>query len=126
MNTPVKRSTSLEEPTLEVAFYEVICFGPHLMRLPRCYEVKELLSHLAGLFYKSGTVEDNDDQALMSVTVLCRYVLQHPPSRKFSVLRKAVLRRLELWKRDSLKELLAETWSLQLDLSVKTLKSNRP
>ncbi|KAI0989430.1 hypothetical protein GJ496_010147 [Pomphorhynchus laevis] len=110
MNTPVKRSTSLEEPTLEAAFYEV----------------KELLSHLAGLFNKFETVEDNDGQALMSVTVLCQCVLQHPPSQKIFVLRKALLRRLELFKRANLKELLAEARSLQSDLSVKTLKSNRP
>ncbi|KAI0989556.1 hypothetical protein GJ496_011842 [Pomphorhynchus laevis] len=82
MNTPVKRSTSLEELTLEAAFYEV----------------KELLSHLAGLFNKSGTVKDNDGQALISVTILCQCVSQHPP-QKISVLRKAILRRLELWNR---------------------------
>ncbi|KAI0984872.1 hypothetical protein GJ496_005119 [Pomphorhynchus laevis] len=100
--------------TLHDIYEIVITWPPALLDPPRCNATNEFVDIMADLYYQaSEEVHFQSCSALEAATVLSRCVLQRIESRKTAIIRKAMERRLDLWRNNDFNALFDEARCLQ-------------
>ena len=107
------RPASAMTPIIESAFREVIHWRPNLFVPPSCNSANDVIGELSILLQKFVEKTGFERVALTAFFLLPHLVLQLPGCRRSAAKRKAMERRLSMWRAGEIEDLLAEGRALQ-------------
>ncbi|KAI0979708.1 hypothetical protein GJ496_004973 [Pomphorhynchus laevis] len=91
-----------QKENISEAFKEVIYWKPHLFHLKQCNSSHDFVNRLASCYHQIGNALQGGNIALETAPVLCQCILQGFCSKKVSLTRKAIERRLKLWDEENI------------------------
>ena len=107
------RPASEMTPIIESAFREVMHWRPNLFVPPSCNPANDVIAELSTLLKKFVEKTGFERVALTAFFLLPHLVLQLPGCRRSAAKRRAMERRLSMWRAGDIEELLVEGRALQ-------------
>ena len=111
------KGQEIEEELLK-AYSEIVSWRPNLFKLPKGSPGRSFVSEVDRLANAWANKSDLEQVAMLAIHIIGALLLQNPGRKSTPKENKAALtRRLDLWKRGSFSELLAEAREIQKRLS---------
>ena len=107
------RSAEVFTPMMEAAYQEVMHWRPNLFVPPVGNAANDLVSEMTRLITNFVEKTAFERIALTAFFLLPHLVLQLPASRRAAAKRKAMLRRMEMWRAGKIEDLLEEGRAIQ-------------